>query len=130
MANGFAIVKYNGLFSIFVLCAFPAASDALNGPSHPSKPCSLDTCRPVCPLRLCYSFLVPLSDFCWTLHLLHVGISRFLPTTAVYIFSPIFTGPSYPSQASDIFLFSEDFQVYPIILLNCKYEFQIAFSAS
>lgn len=31
--------------------------------------------------------------------------------------------PSYPSQASDIFLCSEDFQVYPVTLLSCKYEF-------
>ena len=36
-ANGFAIVKYNGLFSIFALLALPAASEALNGPSCPSN---------------------------------------------------------------------------------------------
>lgn len=122
-ANGFAIVKYNGLFSIFVLFALPGASDALKGPCRLStKLPSLYTYYPVCPLGLCYSFSVSLSDFCWALF--HMGISKFLPITAVYnFFCRIFPVPSYPSQASDIFLFSEDFQVYPVTLLNCKYEF-------
>lgn len=84
-ANGFAVVKYNGLFSIFVLFALPVASDALKGPCHPStKLPSLYTYCPVCPLGLCYSFSVSLSDFCWAL--LQMGISKFLPITAVYNF--------------------------------------------
>lgn len=105
-ANGFAIVKYNGLFSIFALLALPAASELSMAPlTPPTKLCSLDTYHSVCPLRLCYSLLGSLLDFCWALCLLHVGISRFLPLAAVYNFFPIFTGPSYPLQASDVFFY-------------------------
>lgn len=105
-ANGFAVVKYNGLFpSLSYLLFLQHLTLLMALLTAPSQNSSLDTYHPLCSLGLCYSFLVFLSDFSWTLCLLHLGLSRFLSIRVVYNLPPIFKGHPYPLQASDIFYF-------------------------